>query len=173
MPNIDPVLMIDYRRLSLTDWDDFQHTPETHEMFEAFTEAGAGNHGITVASNISGNTYSSLSLTFDMGDSDWRKFKSSHVEAFRLQIAHISASYQEIFFNKPRHNYQITPREAECLFWVAMGKTDDMIAEILKIGKWTVVSHLKSAKFKLGCPNRAAAVATALSTGLINLRKAG
>lgn len=56
----------------------------------------------------------------------------------------------------------LTPREAEVLFWVARGKTNDEIATVLGIGVTTVKKHLESTFAKLGVENRTSAAAMAL-----------
>lgn len=56
----------------------------------------------------------------------------------------------------------LTPREAEVLFWVARGKTNDEIATVLGIGLTTVKKHLESTFAKLGVENRTTAAAMAL-----------
>jgi DNA-binding NarL/FixJ family response regulator len=56
----------------------------------------------------------------------------------------------------------LTAREAEVLFWVARGKTNDEIATILGIGLTTVKKHLESTYSKLGVENRTTAAAVAL-----------
>jgi DNA-binding NarL/FixJ family response regulator len=56
----------------------------------------------------------------------------------------------------------LTPREAEVLFWVARGKTNDEIATVLGIGLTTVKKHLESTFVKLGVENRTTAAAMAL-----------
>jgi DNA-binding NarL/FixJ family response regulator len=56
----------------------------------------------------------------------------------------------------------LTPREAEVLFWVARGKTNDEIATVLGIGLTTVKKHLESTFMKLGVENRTTAAAMAL-----------
>jgi DNA-binding NarL/FixJ family response regulator len=56
----------------------------------------------------------------------------------------------------------LTPREAEVLFWVARGKTNDEIATVLGIGLTTVKKHLESTFAKLSVENRTAAAAMAL-----------
>jgi DNA-binding NarL/FixJ family response regulator len=56
----------------------------------------------------------------------------------------------------------LTPREAEVLFWVARGKTNDEIATVLGIGLTTVKKHLESTYAKLGVENRTTAAAMAL-----------
>jgi DNA-binding NarL/FixJ family response regulator len=58
--------------------------------------------------------------------------------------------------------FGLTPREAEVLFWVARGKTNDEIATVLGIGLTTVKKHLESTFAKLGVENRTAAAAMAL-----------
>lgn len=56
----------------------------------------------------------------------------------------------------------LTPREAEVLFWVARGKTNDEIATVLGIGLTTVKKHLESTFTKLSVENRTTAAAMAL-----------
>jgi DNA-binding NarL/FixJ family response regulator len=56
----------------------------------------------------------------------------------------------------------LTPREAEVLFWVARGKTNEEIGIVLGIGLTTVKKHLESTYAKLGVENRTAAAAMAL-----------
>lgn len=56
----------------------------------------------------------------------------------------------------------LTPREAEVLFWVARGKTNDEIATVLGIGLTTVKKHLESTYAKLSVENRTTAAAMAL-----------
>ena len=56
----------------------------------------------------------------------------------------------------------LTTREAEVLFWLARGKPNRDIAEILGMSPRTVNKHLEQAYTKLGIENRAAAVALAV-----------
>ncbi len=58
---------------------------------------------------------------------------------------------------------KITRREADVLFWVAKGKTDWEIAQILSISERTVNKHLEQIYRKLGVNNRTSATALALS----------
>lgn len=53
----------------------------------------------------------------------------------------------------------LTPRERQILEWVARGKTNPEIAELLWLSPATVRKHLYNIYGKLGVPNRAAAVA--------------
>ena len=57
---------------------------------------------------------------------------------------------------------QLTAREAEVLLWIANGKTNREIAEILGISPRTINKHLEQLFPKLGVENRTAAAAKAL-----------
>ncbi|MDO6561959.1 DNA-binding response regulator [Amphritea sp. 1_MG-2023] len=57
---------------------------------------------------------------------------------------------------------ELTEREAEVLFWLANGKTNREIAEILEISPRTINKHLEQIFPKLGVENRTAAAGVAL-----------
>lgn len=61
------------------------------------------------------------------------------------------------------------PREYECLQWIAFGKTDAQIAEIMGLSPNTVRMYVERAKEKLNAPNRTSAAVTALRSGLLHL----
>jgi len=61
----------------------------------------------------------------------------------------------------------LTARERECLRWVAEGKSDSEISDILGISVRTAHFHIEHAKKKLGATTRAQAVAYAIRLGLI------
>jgi LuxR family quorum sensing-dependent transcriptional regulator len=63
----------------------------------------------------------------------------------------------------------LTPREREILQWVASGKTDEEIADILSISTTTVTSHVENAKQKLDAFRRTYAVVQAIRFGEISL----
>lgn len=63
----------------------------------------------------------------------------------------------------------LTPRECEILQWLAHGKSDDEIGEILHISQSTVTAHYENAKRKLGTTKRASAVVEALRWRYIHL----
>jgi len=61
----------------------------------------------------------------------------------------------------------LTPRERECLKWVAAGKTDWEISQILNISQQTAHGYVQSALIKLGARTRAQAVALAMLSSQI------
>jgi DNA-binding CsgD family transcriptional regulator len=61
----------------------------------------------------------------------------------------------------------LTAREIECLRWVARGKTDREIAEILSVSPRTARFHVENVKTKLNVETRVHAVAEAIRRQLI------
>jgi len=62
---------------------------------------------------------------------------------------------------------QLTHREREVLYLLVTGQTDRKIAEALTISPRTVNRHIGNIFDKLEVPNRAAAAAHAVRSGLI------
>jgi DNA-binding NarL/FixJ family response regulator len=58
--------------------------------------------------------------------------------------------------------FQLTDREAEVLLWIAHGKTNREIAQILEMSPRTVNKHLEQVFKKLGVENRTAAASAAI-----------
>lgn len=69
----------------------------------------------------------------------------------------------------PPRSSRLTPRERECLIWVAAGKTDWEIAQILNIAEQTVHEYVQNALIKLNATTRAQAVAIAIHSRQIVL----
>jgi DNA-binding NarL/FixJ family response regulator len=65
--------------------------------------------------------------------------------------------------DKLRVNFNLTAREVEVLSWIAKGKTNRDIAEILGMSHRTVNKHLEHIYTKLGVETRTAAAAFAMS----------
>lgn len=62
----------------------------------------------------------------------------------------------------PLEKLDLTPREAEVLLWVAQGKGNAVIAEILQMTEGTVKKHLQHVFEKLGVENRSSAALRAI-----------
>jgi DNA-binding NarL/FixJ family response regulator len=91
----------------------------------------------------------------------------------RHLILFLPADWPEDEVGASRHDDEsgdgthLTPREREVLRLAAQGRSAPQIAGDLVIGESTVKTHLANVYAKLGVPDRAAAVATAIRRGLI------
>jgi DNA-binding NarL/FixJ family response regulator len=57
--------------------------------------------------------------------------------------------------------FSLTPREAEVLYWLSLGKTNRDIAQILALSSRTINKHLEQVFQKMGVDNRTAAAVAA------------
>jgi DNA-binding response OmpR family regulator/DNA-binding CsgD family transcriptional regulator len=78
---------------------------------------------------------------------------------FLYRLVEEQAGARETIF---REKFLLTSREAEVLVWIAAGKSNRDISEILRISPRTVNKHLEQVFAKLGVENRATAAAMAV-----------
>lgn len=81
-----------------------------------------------------------------------------HIAVERLRLVELASQHPSI-----------TPRQIECLKWVAAGKTDWEIGKILGLSEATVNRHIERAKERLGVRTRAQAVVGAITHGILEV----
>jgi len=167
--DVDPLFNLDFRSVTVLDWQEIYSEARAAELFNSFTDQNLGNNGLTMVVHVERDVYCVLSAIFEISDEKWGAFKAGILEELRIHGNRLGDIYKSAFLHQEQTDFKITPRESECLYWVAMGKTDEQIASLLNIGKWTVTGHMQSAKYKLGTSTRAATVAKAIVAGIIQL----
>lgn len=70
---------------------------------------------------------------------------------------------------KPLNGHGLSPREVEILRWVAQGKSNSVIADILTISPGTVDTYLRRIFEKLNVTDRTSAAVKGVSLGLIRV----
>lgn len=119
---------------------------------------GIGN-GFTVPAHIPGESHGSCTFANPVG---------KPLPEDQLPIAQLIGQYA---FETARRLWQVRPRDPvaslterqkECVVWVAAGKTDWEIGQILGIAEETVADHLKHARDRYGGGNRTTLVARTL-----------
>ena len=93
-----------------------------------------------------------------------RQFQLSYIgqigaDEFLLRLIESDPASEEILL---RQRFLLTAREADVLVWVARGKSNRDIGEILGLSPRTVNKHLEQIYAKLGVENRTSAAALAL-----------
>ncbi len=78
-------------------------------------------------------------------------------------LFHAFCDRQTLFNNQ----YELSPRERECLLWLAKGKRTKQIASILGIHIKTIDKQIHAAKRKLNATTTPQAIAKAMALGLI------
>lgn len=84
---------------------------------------------------------------------------SQPVQAILSTAVHAGYLRFRELLDSETENSPLSPRESECLRWVADGKTDFEVGKILSISPRTVRFHISNAKAKLGVATRIQAVA--------------
>jgi len=90
-----------------------------------------------------------------------RYFKQARDNEFLLKIQSPNAEIDPAVLEQ---SLQITSREAEVLLWIAHGKTNREIADILEMSPRTVNKHLEQIYPKIGADNRTAAASIAIQS---------
>lgn len=165
----DPILQVSLKEHMPFNWDNkINHrvlTPEQTEMMGEAEDAGL-LYGVTVPIHIVGAFPGAVNVVGDNRDIDPAAEHAIHLMSVYLHDAALRVATQNNA--QPKAVAKLTPREKECLQWVAAGKTDWEISSILSIAERTVHTHVESAKSKLGVSTRVQAVVKAFLTNLIH-----
>lgn len=86
-----------------------------------------------------------------------------NLQSARLNAAAVAPPVEGQVQAKLSERFQLTSREIEVLHWVACGKTNKDIGDILGLSPRTVNKHLEHVYVKLGVETRTAAAAVAMS----------
>jgi DNA-binding CsgD family transcriptional regulator len=173
---IDPILRTYTNAQSSYLWSDFlKKDTLSLAQHRFFKEARDFNldEGITVPIFICGKPINSGLLTF-VPENDcigYYKFFLENELSFKILAHTYHSLVQQFHLNQSREDFNpLTPREQECLAWVAKGKTDYEIAIILGgLAKPTVTKIINNAKEKLDCYSRTSATVKAIKNHYITL----
>ncbi|MBU1377461.1 MAG: LuxR C-terminal-related transcriptional regulator [Alphaproteobacteria bacterium] len=125
---------------------------------------GAGMAGGLSIPDHSQGARKALVLSGPVDDAD-----PDDLTALRLAGVEALRRMHELTLETPRPTRTLSPREGECLSWVAQGKSDWEIGQILGLSEKTVNHHVERAKRRLSVPTRVQAVVAAVVGNLIRI----
>lgn len=164
--DVDPILREGFRRTLPFEWSELDRSNGAEAAFlEDAAAHGVGPHGYSIPVSTKHGHRGLLAASFSRSEAEWIKFLATTRQGL-IQIANrlhrrvIADLFGE---DRPR----LTPRELECLRWVALGKGSTEIAAILQISPHTTRDYLKSVHYKLDCVTSAQAVTKAVKLGLL------
>lgn len=121
------------------------------------------NTGLTVPVHVDDRTPGIVSFAGESMD-----LSTDDISALEIVGAHGYTRLLDIFEDARNDNStRLTPREVDVLHYVACGKTDQEISNILGLGIYSVKDHLANARRKLRAANRAHCVMVAIRDGHI------
>jgi len=162
----DPVLnrlRNDYSPLRWSSLRDNPETPGLH-LLDAASEFGL-NDGWSLAFQ---DGRDGPPIAIGLG-TDHYALRPEDETALHLGLVYVGLKVARLDQAQPTVQALLSDRERECLCWVAAGKTDCDISEIIGISQQTVHKHVSNALKKLNAGTRAQAVAVALSSSQIKL----
>jgi len=139
-------------------------TPGQEKFLEAMkdTEVGDG-----VAFYLYGPRFQNAFMGLGFGES---KVTLSDQQMFELQCIAQAAHLRYCFLSKDQSTeVNLSKRELEVLEWIAVGKSNSVIAEILTMSPHTVDSHVRRIFTKLNVRDRTTATLKGVGCGLIRM----
>jgi DNA-binding CsgD family transcriptional regulator len=168
--DLDPIVRSGLGGFLPIDWAEIDRSdPIIRKFFGEAQEFDVGANGLTIPIRGRFGEFALFTVTSHETGSAWRALKQDllrdlMVFAFNFHAAALRSAGPD---EEPAVHLPL--REASCLRWKALGKTDDEIGRILGISSHTVRFHLESARARLKTANTTHTVARALALGLINM----
>ena len=167
--DVDPAIQVGLRRMLPIDWSEFdRENDKVRRLFGEASEFGLGRRGISLPVHGRHGDRGLLSITSDAGERDWQRLRLEYMRDFQVLALHIHEAILRLAGGRPIEHARLSPRERECLLWIAEGKTYWETAVILGLSEHTVRCYLESARHKLGAANNTHAVNKAGKTSLLS-----
>jgi DNA-binding CsgD family transcriptional regulator len=135
-------------------------------LWEDSLSGGFGG-GIAIPLRLPGSQLGGFSLLTGMTGPEFLGWHQDHGRWVAL-AAHAIDQRIVTLAAPPVLRPRLSPREQECLTWLAVGLRNDRIAEKLGISRPTVELHLANARRKLNARTREQALARAVAWGLLS-----
>jgi DNA-binding CsgD family transcriptional regulator len=109
-----------------------------------------------------------FSVTRDCSDQEWQALKKNVIGNLQTAAVHMHDNVMSSNLSMSALRLPaLSAREREILQWVAVGKSQQDIGDILSISHRTVEVHLRSARTKLGALSTAQAIGRAVGLGIV------
>ncbi|EPX78417.1 autoinducer binding domain-containing protein [Salipiger mucosus] len=167
--NRDPALLAASRSIAPVDWQRLRGEQSFKSIFRAAHDFGISEQGMTIPVRGPYGDMGMFSVTRDCPDEEWRLLKRKVLGELQTAAVHLHdhvISSQAL--TRVLHHPALSKREIEILQWIAAGKTQQDVADILTISNRTVEVHLRSGRSKLGALTTSQAVGRAIGLGLIH-----
>ena len=165
---IDPSIHIGRRSIAPVDWSRLERTPHFKTVFANAPDFGMTDRGLTIPVRGPYGDVGLLSVTRDCADAEWRSLKKKVIGNLQTAAVHMHDNVMRSGLSLAAlHLPALSAREREILQWVAEGKSQQDIGDILSISHRTVEVHLRSARTKLAALTTPQAVGRAVGLGIV------
>jgi len=167
--HLDPTLHAASRSVAPVDWSRLEKTEGFKSVFSESSEFGMPDTGLTVPVRGPLGETGLLCVCASVRPQEWRKLKRHIMGDLLTNAVHL---HDTVMNSEPLMKALRQPllsrREIEILQWVAAGKSQLDIGDILSISSRTVEVHLRSVREKLCTISTPQAVGRAVSLGIVH-----
>ncbi|MGX0876069.1 DNA-binding CsgD family transcriptional regulator [Roseovarius sp. MBR-154] len=164
----DPTLNSASRSVAPVDWRRLVRDPNYDRVFKDAHDFNLPSQGVTVPIRGMYGEIGLLCACTSVAEDEWTKLKRDIIGGLLNNAVHL---HDTVMNSDPLmrtlRQPKLSSREIEILQWVAAGKSQQDIGDILLISSRTVEVHLRSTREKLCTISTAQAVGRAVSLGLI------
>ena len=165
---IDPTLHMTQRSIAPVDWVRLERSEDFKRVFRDADDFGLCDQGLTIPVRGPYGDVGLLSVTRDCSTREWGKLVPNVISDLQSMAVHIHDSVMgSEALSGILYHPSLSSREAEILQWIAAGKSQQDVGDILSISHRTVEVHLRSSREKLCALTTAQAVGRAIGIGLI------
>ncbi len=165
---IDPTLRMAARSVAPVDWSRLEHDRDFATVFKSARDFGISDRGLTIPIRGPYGDLGMLSVTRDCTPAEWRSLKRKVMVDLQGVAAHVhDAVMRSGLVMRAVRVPSLSSREREILQWIAAGKTQQDVSDILSISHRTVEVHMRSAREKLHALTTPQAVARAIAMRII------
>lgn len=169
--DLDPIVRTGLGGILPIDWGSIDRSdPIIRKFFGEAQELDVGANGVSVPIRGRNGEFALFTVTSNEQGHRWESMRNDLMRDLMMVAWNFHAAALRSCSPESRQGSVHMPlREASCLRWKALGKTDDEIGHILGISPHTVRFHLESARARLNTTNTTHTVAKAIALGLINM----
>ncbi|MEH6829630.1 MAG: autoinducer binding domain-containing protein [Sulfitobacter sp.] len=164
----DPTLLMGARSIAPVDWERLRGEEAFENVFQAASDFRISKQGLTIPVRGPYGDIGLFSVTRDCSDREWGLLKRKILGDLQVTAVHMHDHVMQT--NVLSHKLMqplLSVREKEILQWIAAGKSQQDVADILSISNRTVEVHLRSSRSKLSALTTAQAVGRAIGRRLI------
>lgn len=164
----DPTLHKAGRSIAPVDWRRLSRDENYHRVFRDAADFGISPVGLTIPVRGPFGDTGLLSVTRNCSIAEWDLLTAGILSELQSVAVHIHDTVMRSdTLSRVLRQPSLSKREREILQWIAAGKSQHDIGDILSISHRTVEVHLRSGREKLYALTTAQAVARAIALGLI------
>jgi DNA-binding CsgD family transcriptional regulator len=165
---IDPTIHVGRKSIAPVDWTRLERTAHFQTIFANAPDFGMSERGLTVPVRGPYGDLGLFSVTRKCPEDQWQALRKHVIGNLQIAAVHMhdnvmSSSLTMSALRLPA----LSLREREILQWVAEGKSQQDIGDILSISHRTVEVHLRSARSKLGALTTPQAIGRAVGLGIV------